>query len=244
MSQKLIELAKVFQAPLRLNASAGDLVLIMTDTQMDPLLWQGLATAANCLGMEPVVTIMNPRAHHAANPASPVMHAAHDPAVDLVIFLTSTAMAHSKHTEDLVEANKKFILMEELTADMLKPGDAVLDIGAFLGGSTLLFARAVGRKGRVIAFEPVHHRFLAWMLRAMGISQARVEPIALARENGNTELVVPIHKGVPLYSQAGFAESYPEALRPGSGYAFQRLPTRLMRLDDFLHDVEPKPQAI
>ena len=41
MSQKLIELAKVFQAPLRLNASAGDLVLIMTDTQMDPLLWQG-----------------------------------------------------------------------------------------------------------------------------------------------------------------------------------------------------------
>lgn len=122
MSQKLIELAKVFQTPLRLNAKAGDLVLIMTDTQMDPLLWQGLATAASCLGMEAVVTVMSPRAHHAANPASPVMHAALDPAVDLVIFLTSTAMAHSKHTEDLVEANKKFILMEELTVDMLKPG--------------------------------------------------------------------------------------------------------------------------
>jgi FkbM family methyltransferase len=119
-------------------------------------------------------------------------------------------------------------------AGLLKPGGVVLDIGAFLGGSTVLFARAVGRKGRVIAFEPVHHRSLTWMLRALRIKQSRVEPIALARENGDTELVIPIHRGVPLYSQAGFAESYPAALQPGSGYAFQRLPTRLMRLDDFL----------
>lgn len=122
MSQKLIEIAKVFQTPLRLNAKAGDTILIMTDTQMDPLLWQGLATAANGLDMEPVVTIMTPRAHHAANPASPAMQAALDPKVDLVVYLTSTAMAHAKITEDLVEAGKKFILMEELTVDMLKPG--------------------------------------------------------------------------------------------------------------------------
>ncbi|MDH4377524.1 MAG: aminopeptidase [Ramlibacter sp.] len=122
MSQKLIEIAKVFQTPLRLNAKAGDTILIMTDTQMDPLLWQGLATAANGLDMEPVVTIMTPRAHHAANPASPAMQAALDPKVDLVIYLTSTAMAHAKITEDLVDAGKKFILMEELTVDMLKPG--------------------------------------------------------------------------------------------------------------------------
>ena len=40
MSQKLIEIAKVFQTPLKLNAKAGDKILIMTDTQMDPLLWQ------------------------------------------------------------------------------------------------------------------------------------------------------------------------------------------------------------
>jgi 2,5-dihydroxypyridine 5,6-dioxygenase len=122
VSQKLIAIAKAFQTPLRLNAKAGDKILIMTDTQMDPLLWQGLATAASCLDMEPVVTIMAPRAHHAANPASPVMHAAMDPEVDLVVYLTSTAMAHATITEDLVDAKKKFILMEELTVDMLKPG--------------------------------------------------------------------------------------------------------------------------
>ena len=92
ISQKLIELAGVFQTPLKLDAMAGDTVLIMTDTQMDPLVWQGLATAANCLGTEPVVTVMTARAHHAANPASPARIAALDPEVDLVVYLTSTAV--------------------------------------------------------------------------------------------------------------------------------------------------------
>ena len=131
MSQQLIEIAKVFQTPLRLNAKAGDKVLIMTDTQMDPLLWQGLATAASCLDMEPIVTLMTPRAHHAADPVSPVMRAALDPEVGLVVYLTSTAMAHAPITEAMVEANKMFILMEELTVDMLKPGGpAWADYGA------------------------------------------------------------------------------------------------------------------
>src|SRR5688572_13970716 len=103
MSQKLIDLVKVFQTPLKLNAKAGDKLLIITDTQIDPLLWQGLAAAANGLDMEPVVTVMPPRAHHAANPASPIVYAASDPEVDLVIYLTSTAMAHARITDDLVE---------------------------------------------------------------------------------------------------------------------------------------------
>jgi leucyl aminopeptidase (aminopeptidase T) len=122
MSQKLIEIAKVFQTPLKLNAKAGDKVLIITDTQMDPLLWQGLATAANGLDMEPIVTIMTPRAHHAANPTSAICRAALDPDVDIVVYLTSTALAHAPITEDLVQANKRFILMEELTVAMLAPG--------------------------------------------------------------------------------------------------------------------------
>jgi FkbM family methyltransferase len=86
----------------------------------------------------------------------------------------------------------------------------------------------------VIAFEPVHHRPLKRMLRLLGFSRARVEPIALAATNGDTELVIPIRHGVPLYSQAGFSGSYASAATPGSGYAFERLPTRLMRLDDYL----------
>ncbi|HKP95671.1 MAG TPA: FkbM family methyltransferase [Fibrobacteria bacterium] len=129
-------------------------------------------------------------------------------------------------------------------AQRLRPGSLVLDIGAFLGGSTALFAGAVGASGRVIAFEPVHHRFLRALLSALRLSQARVEPIALAAENGATELVIPIRGGVPLYSQAGFPASYPAAAQAGSGYAFQRLPTSLMRLDDFLARESLRPEDV
>jgi FkbM family methyltransferase len=129
-------------------------------------------------------------------------------------------------------------------ADALRPGSLVLDIGAFLGGSTALFARAVGRSGRVIAFEPVHHRALGKTLRALGLKQARVEAAALSKDNGETELVIPIRDGVPLYSQAGFADSYAAAQAQGSGYAFERLPTRLLRLDDFLARESLAPDAV
>jgi len=131
MSQKLIEISKVFQTPLKLNSKAGEKMLIITDTQMDPLLWQGLATAANALDIEPVITIMLPRERHAADPNSAVCRAALDPAIDLVVYLTSTAMAHAPITEELVRAEKKFILMEELTVAMLAPGGpAWADYGA------------------------------------------------------------------------------------------------------------------
>ena len=131
MTQQLIEITKVLHTPLRLNGKAGEKVLIMTDTQMDPLLWQGLTIAANSLGMHPMVTIMPARDRHAADPDAAICAAALDPSVDLVIYLTSTAMAHAPITEALVDAKKKFILMEELTPAMLAPnGPAWADYGA------------------------------------------------------------------------------------------------------------------
>jgi FkbM family methyltransferase len=36
----------------------------------------------------------------------------------------------------------------------IRPGDTVLDLGAYAGGATYHFARAVGAAGRVFAFEP------------------------------------------------------------------------------------------
>ena len=176
MSQQLIDVAKVLQTPLRLNGSPGDRVLIMTDTQMDPLLWQGLAIATNSLGMEPIVTMMPARERHGADPASPVRLAALDPQVQLVVYLTSTAMAHAPLTEELVRAQKKFLLMEELTVAMLAPGGpASADYAAInrLGQSiakiftegesvtvtcpsgTNLTASIKGRTGRSIAGIPL-----------------------------------------------------------------------------------------
>jgi FkbM family methyltransferase len=128
-------------------------------------------------------------------------------------------------------------------AGLLKPGQTVLDIGAFLGGSTALFARAVGPSGRVIAFEPVHHRALSALARAKAWP-SRIEPLALSDAAGPVELVVPVRRGVPLYSQAGFAQAYASAAAPGSGYAFRRLPARRIRLDDWMAEAGLAPEAV
>ncbi len=179
MSEKMIEIATAFRTPLRLNAKAGDKILIITDTAMDPLLWQGLSTAATMMEMEPTVAVMLPRERHAMDPNSPICRAALDPAVDLVIYLTSTALAHAPLTEELVQAGKRFILMEELTAPMLARGgpawadyDAINRLGlkiakVFTEGRTVrvtcpngtdLTASIEGRVGRSIAGIPISMR--------------------------------------------------------------------------------------
>jgi 2,5-dihydroxypyridine 5,6-dioxygenase len=117
----MIDLVKTMRTPLELNANAGDKVLIVTDTAMEPILWEALATAANTLGIEATVAIMTPRATHALNPTSAICQAAKDPQTDFVIYLTSTALAHSALNAELIELGKRHILMEELTTAMLKP---------------------------------------------------------------------------------------------------------------------------
>src|SRR5688500_17282947 len=77
-------------------------------------------------------------------------------------------------------------------ADALKPGDTVLDIGAYLGGTAVLCARKVGPGGRVIAFEPFHHGFLRFMSRLLGLP-VEVVPAALGAGPGRAEFVVPVH---------------------------------------------------
>jgi FkbM family methyltransferase len=125
----------------------------------------------------------------------------------------------------------------------LKPGDRVLDIGAFLGGSTVLFGHAVGQRGQVMAFEPVHHRWLRGILFPFRLPQVNIMPLALAAEKGSAEFLIPIHNGVPLFSQAGFSESYPsEKMNPG--YQFLKIPSQFIRLDDFMVSQGLDPESI
>lgn len=120
-------LRRVLQTPLKLNAEAGERVLIITDTAIDPRVWSALQGAAVDLGMEPIVSVITPREAHSTNPPGVICDAALDSRTDLSIYLTSTAMAHAKLTDALIDQRKRFILMEELSADMLGedgPGSA------------------------------------------------------------------------------------------------------------------------
>ena len=169
----------MLRKPLELNSKAGDKILIITDTGMEPVLWQGLAAAAREMGIEPVVAIMPPREAPSTDPVSAIRRAALDPEIDLCVYLTSTAMAHAPMTEDLVQHRKSFILMEELTTAMLDPDgpagadyDAIKVLGDKLAklftdgrqvrvtcpNGTDLTASIAGRPGRSISGVPLQLR--------------------------------------------------------------------------------------
>jgi leucyl aminopeptidase (aminopeptidase T) len=172
----LAHLAQVLRTPLELNnIGPGKTVMILTDTGMDPSLWQALQMATNALGAEPVITIMNARETHSTDPLHPLMSAALDAGTDLCVYLTSTAMAHAKFNDAMQDRGKSIVLMEELTPAMLAPGGpgtadyAALDrlgrriADAFTHGETVrvtcpngtdLTARIRGRMGRSIAGFP------------------------------------------------------------------------------------------
>ena len=122
MNPKMVEIMKAVRVPLVLNAKPGDKLLIITDTRMEPEIWSALIAVANELDIEPSVAIMTPRKSHGYDPTTPIMYAARDPELKLAIYLTSTALAHSTLNEELIKRGKSFILMEELTSDMLLQG--------------------------------------------------------------------------------------------------------------------------
>lgn len=91
----------------------------------------------------------------------------------------------------------------------IRPGDCVWDIGANVGVYSELFARAVGRPGRVISFEPspTCAAILKDRLRHCGIETTwEIAPIALSNEDGQAWLSVAAGDTAPsnhLASRSG-----------------------------------------
>ena len=58
----------------------------------------------------------------------------------------------------------------------LKPGDTVIDAGAFFGNFTAYASRKVGKKGKVIAYEPdpTNHRVLIRKVKRLGLTNVEV----------------------------------------------------------------------
>lgn len=151
MDPRLIEIMKTVRIPLEMNAKPNDRILIITDTRMDPTLWHAIAAAANELNMEPTIAIMPPREAHGYDPTPPIVSAAKEAKTDLVIYLTSTAMAHAPLTDELLNLGKRFLLMEELTVDMMLPeGPAGADYVAMnVVGQKVADAFTKGKRVRV-----------------------------------------------------------------------------------------------
>ncbi|MGH7013913.1 MAG: FkbM family methyltransferase [Stellaceae bacterium] len=83
-----------------------------------------------------------------------------------------------------------------LFAQIVKPGMTVLDLGANMGAHTVYFAQAVGRGGRVIAFETqrIIHQILCANVVLNAPSNVFTHQACVGREAGNV-LVPPLNYG-------------------------------------------------
>ncbi|MGH9392507.1 MAG: FkbM family methyltransferase, partial [Vicinamibacteria bacterium] len=76
----------------------------------------------------------------------------------------------------------------------VREGDTVLDVGANFGVYCYHFSRAVGRSGRVLAFEPMPETSatLDLVVRLLGLSNVRVIPRGLADATTRVPFEVPV----------------------------------------------------
>lgn len=84
MDSRIIELMETVKTPLQMNCKAGDRVVIVTDYDFDPIVWQAMSAAATLMGMEVTIAMMPTREAHQAEPTWAV--AAAMKAVDVNIF--------------------------------------------------------------------------------------------------------------------------------------------------------------
>lgn len=70
-------------------------------------------------------------------------------------------------------------------------GMTVYDVGGYVGIYTLFFARAVGREGRVITFEPnpLNYQELCYNVALNGFNNVSIIPVGLGEEKKKKELV-------------------------------------------------------
>lgn len=107
---------------------------------------------------------------------------------------------------------------------LLRPGMTVLDIGAHHGLYTLLASERVGRRGRVIAFEPSPRERLAKHARVNRCRNVEIEPCALNDKSGEADFFLV--EGFRDWGNSLRPPAVPEPTR------WVRVPLR--RLDDVL----------
>ena len=75
---------------------------------------------------------------------------------------------------------------------LLQPGMTFFDVGAYHGVYTIIAGKRLGHSGSVVAFEPSprERRWLRFHLRCNGIKSVKVEPYAVAGEEGKASLRV------------------------------------------------------
>jgi FkbM family methyltransferase len=109
------------------------------------------------------------------------------------------------HMESLVFVGRHRLPKAVMAA--LRPGDWAIDVGANVGSVAGQMCRAVGREGRVWAFEPIPRNLerLRRLAEANNLSQLEIFDCALSSETGKAAISQP---GEGLSGHASFTASW------------------------------------
>lgn len=122
---RLISLLKCLEYPMR-NVRAGDKFVILTDDQMDPLIWQAAMGMLNSRGAETLLCLYPRRSHHCADPSPLAIGAAKG--ADVILALTTTALnsgtpgLRELRSEGSGKGKTPVWLFEELNQEILIDG--------------------------------------------------------------------------------------------------------------------------
>lgn len=119
-------------------------------------------------------------------------------------FRASSAIEFAKYKS--IGGEKQFLTA--LLA-LIQPGDVVYDIGANVGVFTVFFAKRIGERGKLLAFEPEDkaYRRLLENIQVNRLSNVQAHQLALGNESGS----------ITLYADSDAASGVHSAVRPPGG---------------------------
>jgi leucyl aminopeptidase (aminopeptidase T) len=125
---RIAELMKAAMTAARwcLDIQPGETVLIVTDTEISPLIYYTLAGAIHTMGGIPVISLMRPLPYASAEPPTAVAEAMKS--CDIIINCASRTITHSaaRH-EAQFRHGKRVLVMPAMTEDMLIRGAGAAD---------------------------------------------------------------------------------------------------------------------
>lgn len=113
--------------PYQKIGEPGDTVVIVADTETDPVIWETFAAAARAVGLEACIALMTPTARDYADPPMAVQRMAE--AADIIHFTTQMGLVHSQWGLRVTKMRKKRIISEGITPEMFTQGAVLADEG-------------------------------------------------------------------------------------------------------------------
>lgn len=125
MDPRIIEMISTAVKPYKIVGKPGETVAIVTDTRVEPIVWQVFAMAARTVGVTPTVGIMLPDELDYADPPSPIQKMVEG--ADIVQYCASRGLVHTPWGRKVTQMGKKRVNSDGVTARMLVEGAALAD---------------------------------------------------------------------------------------------------------------------